>query len=105
MTINMGPVLPTLTGIVPLPFEDWFSYNPRCLRRDINPSVSSKWSTIEEIVHLITQYNTIEGFQKRLQGDASKNVMGVHSAGHFTIGGDPGGVKILQPRLVVMQTR
>lgn len=91
-TVNLGPISPTLAGVVPLPFEDFFKHNPRCLKRDINQYISSKWSPTAETVDLITRFRTIESFQNRMQGDFPAGYLGVHSAGHFTMGGDPAGV-------------
>jgi tyrosinase len=30
-----------------------------------------------------------------MQGDYPNGYLGIHSGGHYTIGGDPGGVRIL----------
>jgi tyrosinase len=42
-------------------------------------------------VTLLTTNTDIYSFWSRLQGDFPAGYMGVHTAGHFTIGGDPGG--------------
>jgi tyrosinase len=65
-------------------------YNPRCLRRDINPD-AAKWTTVEEVIDLINNYRNISSFQDRLQGDFANGYIGVHTGGHYTIGGDPAG--------------
>ncbi|KAK5661052.1 hypothetical protein OQA88_12431 [Cercophora sp. LCS_1] len=91
MSVNLGPIGPTLIadGVVPAPAP--FAYNPRCLRRDVSSWVSSNWTTDAESFDLMTSYNDIASFQARMQGDFATGYYGVHTAGHFTIGGDPGG--------------
>lgn len=42
--------------------------------------------------NLITQASTIDVFQQNMLGIPEKNDWGVHMSGHYTIGGDPGGV-------------
>ncbi|KAK8070601.1 hypothetical protein PG997_010804 [Apiospora hydei] len=89
-----GPTFPGIrTGLPPL------GYQPRCVRRDISAWVSRQWSTDAQSVDLLTNpaYQTdIRAFQDRLQGGNVSDIFtstffGVHSAGHFTWGGDPGG--------------
>lgn len=63
-----------------------FRYNPRCLKRDISKSQASQ-TTADKTYSLITGSNNIASFQGTMQA-----VPGVHAGGHFTIGGDPGGV-------------
>ncbi|KAF2840994.1 Di-copper centre-containing protein [Patellaria atrata CBS 101060] len=72
-------------------------YNPRCLRRDINPYVSSRWNRDIDAVNLILQNPDIAAFQSRMQGDFPAGFAGVHTGGHFTIGGDPGGDLFASP--------
>jgi len=79
-------------------------YEPRCFRRDISPEVSAKFATDEESYDLLINpaYQTSIGtFQDRLEGlPLSLGYMGLHGAGHYTIGGDPGGdvsLKIIFP--------
>jgi len=73
MSVNLGPGKST-------------KYNPRCLKRDISKDWASM-TTVEYSYPLIAESNSISRFQDRLQA-----VPGVHGGGHFTIGGDPGGV-------------
>lgn len=67
-------------------------YNPRCLTRDILVE-SSKRANDEETTKLIEQPD-IENFWGSLQGGTrtlfQNDFMGVHSAGHYLLGGDPG---------------
>ncbi|KAH6659725.1 tyrosinase [Truncatella angustata] len=90
---NISASFPSLraAGVTAGPF---LGYQPRCIRRDVSPWVSSRWSTDNESYDLLTNatYQTgIGAFQNRMQGDFANGYFGVHSAGHYTIGGDPGG--------------
>ncbi|TPX18286.1 uncharacterized protein E0L32_002795 [Thyridium curvatum] len=72
MSVNLGPG--TSLG-----------YNPRCLKR----AISKQWAaqtTADHTISLITQSRDIVSFQ-----DTMQSYGGVHTGGHFTIGGDPGG--------------
>jgi len=80
----------------PSPFTG-LGYNPRCLRRDINPAASRGWTKDSDVVSLITTSTSILSFQNRLQGDFPSGFLGIHTAGHFTIGGDPGGDLFASP--------
>ncbi|PMD35222.1 Di-copper centre-containing protein, partial [Hyaloscypha variabilis F] len=91
-TVNFAPVAPSL--IEPglngsLPF---LSYDPRCLKRDVSVWVSSNWTKDVDIADLINQNPDIYWFQTIMQGNGFiDGFFGVHAAGHYTIGGDPGG--------------
>jgi tyrosinase len=61
------------------------------LRRDLGPGLTKKYATSQIISDLITKQTTIATFQNVMQGQGADGSMGVHSAGHFTIGSDPGG--------------
>ncbi|KAF1846574.1 Di-copper centre-containing protein [Cucurbitaria berberidis CBS 394.84] len=96
--VNLGPVFTDLTCTPPNPITNFtdpnvgLGYNPRCLKRDISPWVSSQWSTDEQVVKLLNSPD-IKTFWYDMQGGENaftNNFMGVHTAGHFTIGGDPG---------------
>jgi tyrosinase len=94
MVVNLGPIFPTLNvaDVVPLPFDNFFGHNPRCLRRDISPWVSSNWTTDAETHSLLTEYGAdIVTFQNRMQGDFPSGYFGVHTGGHYTLNGDPSG--------------
>lgn len=104
MTVNLGPVSPTLAESedVLVGTGTGADYNPRCLKRDVSVWVSSRWSQDQNSTDLITQHTNISDFQTYMQGDFDAGFYGVHTAGHFTIGGDPGGVRlILSPHLEV----
>ncbi|EOO04223.1 putative tyrosinase central domain-containing protein [Phaeoacremonium minimum UCRPA7] len=61
------------------------TYNPRCMTRAISKSYAAT-TTADKTYSLITGSSSIGSFQNTLQA-----VPGVHSGGHFTIGGTPGG--------------
>lgn len=55
MTVNLGPVAPTIANIPINPQPDGLGYNPRCLRRDVN--VNSAIVTHSNYTyHLITDH-------------------------------------------------
>ncbi|KAF2475506.1 Di-copper centre-containing protein [Lindgomyces ingoldianus] len=92
-TPTLGPVFPAVTYLNqtnPDPAGLGRYYNPRCLRRDISTYISSKWLKDSDIAYLITNNTKIADFWYYLQGDFPAGYMGVHGAGHFTVGGDPG---------------
>jgi tyrosinase len=97
MSVNLGPVSPTLqaAGVVPAPAL--LAYNPRCVRRDITNWVSKQWTSEQNTTDLIVQSNDILTFQNTMQGDFNNGVYGVHTGGHFTIAGDPGGDLFASP--------
>lgn len=95
MTVNVGPVFPSIAEVPANPQFDGLGYNPRCLRRDVNPYAATV-TTTNYTYHLITdpQNADIYWFQTVMQGQFDLGKWGVHTGGHFTIGGDPGGVYI-----------
>ncbi|KAH8892164.1 putative tyrosinase [Thozetella sp. PMI_491] len=64
------------------------SYQPRCIQRDILPEYTAKWQTDDHLLALYTNssLNTIGPWQAALQSGT-----GLHSVGHFSYGGNPGG--------------
>ncbi|KAI8627356.1 Di-copper centre-containing protein [Xylariaceae sp. FL1651] len=88
MTANLGPIAPAISPAPPTnPRSDGFGYNPRCLRRDISNQLSSRYTRTQDIVNLISNSQNIASFQNTMQAPGT----GVHTGGHFTIAGDPGG--------------
>lgn len=86
--------------------ENLNQYQPRCIRRDISPEVSSIFGTDELIADQLTnpEYaSSIGPFQDRFQGwpinVTYKGIqyLGLHAQGHLTIGGDPGGDVYVSP--------
>ncbi|CAP65729.1 uncharacterized protein PODANS_7_690 [Podospora anserina S mat+] len=92
---SLGPKGSVVRDIPPNPQRDGLGSNPRCLRRDVN-RFSVAGAKANYTYHLITQHNDVDSFynrylgQPQLKGDP--NPWGLHNAGHYLIGGDPGGV-------------
>ncbi|KAF2735935.1 Di-copper centre-containing protein [Polyplosphaeria fusca] len=86
MKVNLGP-LAALGDTTPSknPRADGFGYNPRCIKRDLSNYLTQRDTTPAKIAALITGSANIGAFQNTMQAGT-----GVHSAGHFTISGDPG---------------
>lgn len=90
MTVSLGPIGKVLTDVPANPRSDGAGANPRCLRRDVNRYAAAQ--THDNYTYaLITKSDTIDKFQKDMLGVPEENNWGVHLAGHYTIGGDPGG--------------
>ncbi|KAH8195633.1 hypothetical protein TruAng_010190 [Truncatella angustata] len=90
MTANLGPISPTMAGQAKV--NSTFAYNPRCLKRDLTNYASSNWLTVNNLVNLTlgSASHSIGSFQNELQGRFSQGFLGLHAAGHFSIGGDAG---------------
>ncbi|PBP21500.1 hypothetical protein BUE80_DR007716 [Diplocarpon rosae] len=98
MVVSLGPVMSSISGVPPNPQADGMGYNPRCLRRDINPIAASLTATNYTYALITDPLNAdIHWFQTVLQGVFELAEVGVHSGGHFTIGGDPGGDAFTSP--------
>ncbi|KAI0201444.1 Di-copper centre-containing protein [Astrocystis sublimbata] len=96
MTVNLGPVSPAISPAPPTnPRRDGLGYNPRCLRRDVNNYLSSRYTRTQDIVNLINNSKTIAAFQNTMQ--AAGGTLGVHAAGHYTTAGDPAGDFYVSP--------
>ena len=93
MTVSLGPIGTVLPDIKPNPRSDGFGSNPRCLRRDVNKYAAAV-TKANYTYALITQNNDIDKMQSVMLGVPSRNDWGVHMGGHYTIGGDPGGVSL-----------
>ncbi|KAK0663441.1 tyrosinase central domain protein [Cercophora samala] len=95
-TINFGQVsLPIYGQPHTLSSPDPTAANQsRCIKRDLNEEPGRKWSTFRNITELILQNKNIEWFQGVMQGmtqyTGGRASLGVHGAGHYMIGGDPG---------------
>lgn len=76
-------------GLPKNPQADGLGYNPRCLRRDISLQAANATSDYE-VSSLIKNHNDIASFQRVYQGEFAEGRMGVHTGGHYTIGGDAG---------------
>ncbi|TKA75529.1 hypothetical protein B0A55_03540 [Friedmanniomyces simplex] len=93
MSVNLGPLVPAYSDIPPNPSPDGLGYNPRCLRRDISTYAANLALKDSDIAHLIVNRTDIASFQNDMEGLFNYNepFLGVHTAGHFLVGGDPGG--------------
>lgn len=87
--MNLGPIDTKWPNIKKNPSPDGLGYNPRCLSRDLTKD-ASMGATDKIISDLIKNSNNIHAFQNLVQGDFPNKYIGVHSAGHYTIGGDAG---------------
>jgi len=99
MKVNLGPVAPALSFVTPNPATNGLGYNPRCLRRDISAWAAQRASTDQNTTDLITQNTNIADFQNAMQGAFNQGLplLGVHTAGHFWVAGDPGGDLFASP--------
>ncbi|KAK8055279.1 hypothetical protein PG993_000506 [Apiospora rasikravindrae] len=90
MTVNLGPVSPAMDGEAAVPSA--FAWNPRCLKRDLSAYAAGKWLTSSNLLNITTgpAASTIETFQDELQGRFADEFLGMHAAGHYTLGGDAG---------------
>ncbi|KAK5130556.1 hypothetical protein LTR08_001936 [Meristemomyces frigidus] len=97
MSVNLGPLAPVFTDVPVNPQPDGLGYNPRCLRRDI--SVYSAKTSLQDqnSTDLITQNTDVGSFQTVMQGLFAEGQLGVHTAGHMLVGGDPGGDLFTSP--------
>ncbi|KAF1846119.1 Di-copper centre-containing protein [Cucurbitaria berberidis CBS 394.84] len=96
-SVNLGPVAPVLADAKPNPEFTGLGYNPRCLRRDISKIVSQGWTKDSDVASLIKNGKDFLNFTTTMQGDFANGFLGVHTGGHFTIGGDPGGDLFASP--------
>jgi tyrosinase len=75
--------------VPPNPQANGLGYNPRCLRRDISTQSSNE--TRDEVVsNFIKNNKDITRFQRIFEGEFAEKRMGIHTGGHYTIGGDAG---------------
>ncbi len=100
MTVHIGPVALAQYGTsnttsVANPLDD----NARCLKRDLNAGVASRFTTFRNTTSLILRNQDVEHFQAIMQADPRyvHGELGVHGGGHFTIGGDPGADPFISP--------
>lgn len=87
MVVRLGPNSPAMDGMK-ASGGDGLQDNSRCLRRDISNYASRIWLNSKAILNVITNSPNISTFQRTISGRFEEGFLGVHSAGHFTIGGD-----------------
>ncbi|KAL2272017.1 hypothetical protein VTJ83DRAFT_1388 [Remersonia thermophila] len=94
MVVSLGPGSTVVQDIPPNPRRDGLGSNPRCLRRDVN-KFSAAGARVNYTLSTIVDNPTIDGFYGRYLGqpllEGDPYPWGIHIAGHYIIGGDPGG--------------
>ncbi|KAB5562845.1 hypothetical protein GE09DRAFT_1109963 [Coniochaeta sp. 2T2.1] len=94
MIVSLGPKSTVVTNIPKNPQPDGLGSNPRCLRRDVNKN-SAAGATANYTLSLIQDNKDIDSFYNRYLGQPmlknDNHPWGLHNAGHYIIGGDPGG--------------
>jgi tyrosinase len=78
------------------PQRDGYGNNPRCLRRDVNNYFTERFLRPQDLAEHITSNTALLKFQDTLQND-SPTKSAIHSSGHFSIWGDPGGDVYVSP--------
>ena len=82
------------------PLSSGGGYNPRCMRRDVNPTVALG-ATAQKMHDLVTKSKDINTFYNTLltppQNASDPYNWGIHSSGHYISGGDPGGDPMVSP--------
>jgi len=99
MSINLGPLSPTMDTALKIPRNprsDGYGYNPRCLRRDVNNYFTSQFLRPIDIANHIKSTSDQGAFQDALQND-QPNKFSLHTSGHYSIWGDPGGDVYVSP--------
>ncbi|KAF3037028.1 hypothetical protein E8E11_005910 [Didymella keratinophila] len=87
---HLDPNSPKMAGEVKV--NSTFVYNQRCLQRDLTNYASSNRLTTDNSYNLTLgpAAKNIATFQNQLQGRFYQGFLGLHAAGHFSIGGDAG---------------
>ncbi|CAI6339633.1 unnamed protein product [Periconia digitata] len=99
LTVTLGPLMSTMDpalGIKANPQRDGYGNNPRCLRRDVNNHYTVSSLVPTNLASHITSNTAIGKFQDTLQNDTPQ-MSAIHSSGHFSIWGDPGGDVYVSP--------
>ncbi|KAG8670861.1 hypothetical protein FPOAC2_04164 [Fusarium poae] len=85
---NLGPPSPGMVGMeaTKTPLE----YNPRCLRRDLSSYSVDQWLNLPNLLNITIgkASHSIQAMQDEFQGRFTDKFLGMHAAGHFTMGGD-----------------
>lgn len=89
MQANIGPISPGMQGISPV-VADITQYNHRCLRRDLSPYIPRKWFTTANLLNVTIGEGsgTHAKFWAEIQGRYPDGFLGLHTSGHYTMGGD-----------------
>lgn len=80
---------PGMQGITDLA-ADITVYNHRCLRRDISSYIPKKWFTTANLLNVTIGEGswTHKRFWTEIQGRYPDGFLGLHTSGHYTMGGD-----------------
>ncbi|USP79155.1 Di-copper centre-containing protein [Curvularia clavata] len=100
LTIHLGPVMPTMDPALKIPSNpraDGYGDNPRCLRRDVSNFLPERYLRPDDLLRHIESSNDIATFQDTLQMNMSNPLAALHSAGHYSVWGDPGGDVYVSP--------
>ncbi|KAI4616681.1 hypothetical protein J4E80_005956 [Alternaria sp. BMP 0032] len=86
---NIGPISPGMQGFPDLGIDP-NDYNPHCLRRDISPYIPKKWFTTANLLNVTIgrASQTHRDFWVEIQGRYPDGFLGLHTSGHYTMGGD-----------------
>ncbi|GAB1312035.1 hypothetical protein MFIFM68171_02245 [Madurella fahalii] len=97
---NIGPGAPMMNNVPRNPLPSGGGYNPRCMRRDVNPTIALG-ATAQKMYDLITKSKDINSFYNTLltppRNASDPYNWGIHNAGHYISGGDPGGDPMVSP--------
>jgi len=99
MVVSLGPAVPMMNDVPKNPGPNNAGSNPRCMRRDINVN-SALGATANISYNLVTKSKDINTFYNTLLTPPRSNEpynWGVHIAGHYIAGGDPGGDPLCSP--------
>lgn len=84
-TVNLGPVSVPLPGGVsgtnPNNDTGIFSWNPRCLKRDLTDYSNQNFANASSVLSVVQDFNDIATFQDRFQG--SPDPLGLHGGGMY----------------------
>lgn len=97
--MNLGPLAPSVDTALKIPKNprsDGYGYNPRCLRRDVSNYFTTQYTRPVDIANQIKASKDIDTFQTSLQTDTAK-AFSLHTSGHYSIWGDPGGDFYVSP--------
>jgi tyrosinase len=98
--VNVGPGSPMMDNVPKNPVAGGSGYNPRCMRRDVNVN-AALGATADRVYNLITKSKDINTFYNTLltppPNSSDPYNFGVHTAGHYIAGGDPGGDPMCSP--------
>jgi tyrosinase len=83
----MDPAL----NITSNPRADGYGDNPRCYRRDVSNFFTEKYLRPQDLLSHITSNKVIGTFQDTLQTNSNNSLAPLHTGGHYSIWGDPGG--------------